>query len=362
MKKALWGLGIALGLIGLAYYPLALSQDIKPKDCFFLSSLHYTAKGMEYWYSKEKGGLELVTGVPYEKLNCQNCHVAGCDVCHKQETIKKDCKLQSYSTKVSKNQDRCLPCHGREAAMIRINHSAKQEDIHVQKGLGCLDCHSGREMHGDGQVYDSHKQPGAMDTQCENCHDTIKKTEAHTVHGDKLDCKACHIRHVVSCTNCHFDHFLEKGERKAVPVSGWVFLMNYKNKVSSASMQTFVAQGNKTFLIFAPHMSHAIMKEGRRCEGCHGTETMKQAQKGEIKLTWMEGEKMGNLKGVIPVVDKTNYQCAYLDLKNNKWVPLDNPAKPLRQYVAYGQPLSQEQLDKLTQKQEAPPPEMKPVR
>ena len=78
----------------------AKAQKIVSEDCMYLSSLHYTAKGMEYWYSKENGGLETITNVPYSKLGCKNCHVKGCDACHAVEKNGKSL----YSTEASKNQ------------------------------------------------------------------------------------------------------------------------------------------------------------------------------------------------------------------------------------------------------------------
>ncbi|MDD3472337.1 MAG: hypothetical protein PHS86_06110 [Syntrophaceae bacterium] len=204
--------------------------------------------------------------------------------------------------------------------MMRIDLREKQEDVHLTKNMTSTECHSQREMHGDGIEYTSLKELGAMDTNCEKCHNAIKPTDSHTVHEGKLDCKACHLRHVVSCTNCHFDHMVNTGERKAIPVDGWVFLMNYRGKVSSASMQTFLSLPNKTFLMFAPHMSHSIMKEGRKCDGCHGIPSMIQAQKNKaIKRTRMENGKVTNLKGVVPVVKGVRCECAYLDLKDGKW-------------------------------------------
>jgi hypothetical protein len=204
-------------------------------------------------------------------------------------------------------------------------------------------------MHGDGTQYISLKQPGAMDTKCEKCHPSVKPTDSHTVNGDKLDCKACHVRHVVSCTNCHFETQIREGKRTAIPVSGWVFLMNYGGKVSSANMQTFVLKGDKTFFMFAPHMSHSVMKEGRKCDGCHGTKIMKDVQSGKVKLTWLEKGKVTNLKGVIPVVKGVDYQCIYQDRKEGKWVPIQNPSEPIYHYAAFGEPLSKEQLDRLVQ-------------
>jgi hypothetical protein len=353
MKKLVFVTLSSMCVAAIVLCNQATSQEIKGKDCFFLSSLHYTADGMRYWYSKENGGMEALTGIPYEDLGCKNCHAAGCDRCHKLEKGKKECREAAYSLEAARDQSVCLKCHGRERAMIKIDHKAKQEDVHSLQGLECVDCHSQREIHGDGGKYVSLKQPGAMDTQCENCHDSVKPTEAHTVHKEKVDCKACHIRHVVSCTNCHFDTLVEKGKRKALPVSGWVFLMNHSGKVTSASMQTLVTKGNKTFLLFAPHMSHSVMKEGRACNDCHGTETMQCASKGKVELLWLENGKMTNLKGVIPVAEEVDYQCVYQDYQDEKWVPIDNPATPVRQYAAFGKPLTAEQLAKLVKPQDA---------
>jgi hypothetical protein len=354
---ALIGLMAAIAFLAV-FTGNADQRPVEESSCFYLRSLHYTANGMAHWYSKENGGLELLTGIPYSELGCKNCHAAGCDRCHKTETVEGDCKALGYSTRTASKPDMCLNCHGREKAMIGIDYKAKQEDVHLAQGMVCTDCHSAREMHGDGTEYVSMKQPGAMATRCENCHDTLKPTEAHTAHGKKLDCKACHVRHVVSCTNCHFDTLVEKGVRKAIPVSGWVFLMNFQGKVTSASMQTFVTKGDKTFLMFAPHMSHSIMKEGRGCDVCHASEISKEAQRGMLKLTWLENGKVSNLKGVIPVVDRVDYRCVYQNFKDGQWLPIENPDKPLRQYVAFGQPLSKEQLEALAKKQAAPAPKM----
>lgn len=50
--------------------------------------------------------------------------------------------------------------------------------------------------------------------------------------------------------------------------------------------------------------------------------------------------------------------CVYQNLEDGQWLPIENPDKSLRQYVAYGQPLSKEQLEALAKKQAAPEPKM----
>ena len=162
---------------------------------------------------------------------------------------------------------------------MKTDKAQNQVDVHVQAGLQCMDCHTGSDVHGDGSEYASMKQAGAIAPKCENCHAKVTQSLSHTVHSGNLDCKACHVRQVVSCTNCHFETLVKTGQRVSVPVSGWIFLMNGDGKVTSANMQTFVVPGKKTFLMFAPQFSHSVTKNGRRCEECHATEAAAEARR-----------------------------------------------------------------------------------
>ena len=74
---------LVVSLMAFIWGGVSSAQEIKKENCFFLSSLHYTAKGMGYWYDKANGGLEIISGVPYSNLGCKNCHTPGCDRCHK---------------------------------------------------------------------------------------------------------------------------------------------------------------------------------------------------------------------------------------------------------------------------------------
>jgi hypothetical protein len=323
----------------------AYSEDIKKEDCFFLKSLHYTTRGMEYWYDKENGGLEMLTGIPYAspKLDCINCHVKSCDVCHK--TAEGDRAL--YSVKAAQNQEICLKCHKREKTIMKIDKDALQDDVHFAKQMQCKDCHTAGDVHGDGKEYNSMKQSGAIDANCEKCHKSVSQSASHQIHKDNLECKACHVRHVVSCSNCHIGTLVNERKRVDIKLSGWVFLMNYNGKVTSATTQNYVVPGNKTFLMFAPQNSHSVMKQGRKCGDCHSTDIVQQVQKGSLKLTWLENNELKNVKGVIPVVDGVTYECAYQDYKDGKWIPIENPSLPEIHYAGYGTPLTKEQLRKL---------------
>jgi hypothetical protein len=345
MRKTGWILFSAtiLGvLLGSSYFLFA--QEIKKEDCIFLSSLHYTSGGMGYWYDKANGGLETITGVPYSQLICKDCHISSCDVCHKKEETG---GKFSYSTQTAKNQEICIKCHSREASVMKIDQTENNLDPHFGSGMHCLDCHTAREMHGDGIEYHAMKQPGAMDAKCENCHESISPSKSHTVHGDKLDCSACHVRQVVSCTNCHFGTLVKEKKRVAKPVSGWTFLMNYNGKVASANMQSFVVPGDKTFLMFAPQFSHSVLKDGRKCEECHASKNLKQVEKGKVKLTWLKDGKVENLKGVIPVTEGVQWDLVYHNYENGQWIPVKKPTPPRLHYASFGEPLTKEQMKKM---------------
>lgn len=325
------------------------THEIGKEQCLYFSSLHYTSKGMAYWYDKANGGLETISGVPYSELGCNRCHVGSCDACHKTETGGK----LGYSTAAARNQEKCLSCHAREAHMImKIDKEANTPDVHVAAGMACMDCHTAREMHGDGFEYNSMKDPGAMDVTCEKCHDSISNSRSHSVHAGKLDCKACHVRHVLSCNSCHFETMIKEKKRVSLPVSGWKFLMNYEGKVTSANIQTFVVPGDKTFLIFAPQFTHSVMKNGSKCEECHGTKIVKQVLGGNIDLSWLVEGKERNLKGIIPVVGGVRYNCVYQNFDRGKWTPIANPQAPKMQYVGHGLPLTKEQMERMSRPQE----------
>ncbi|MDH5202383.1 MAG: hypothetical protein OEW69_03880 [Nitrospirota bacterium] len=145
---------LAVSFVAVNLYGRAHSEETKKEVSFFNSSLHHTARGMAYWYDKANGGLETITGIPYSKLYCQNCHVPSCDSCHKTTINGK----LAYSTKAARNQEVCLKCHKRAAAVIEMDKAMNQIDVHAAKGMQCMNCHTAREVHGDGTEYKSAKQ------------------------------------------------------------------------------------------------------------------------------------------------------------------------------------------------------------
>jgi hypothetical protein len=64
-------------------------------------------------------------------------------------------------------------------------YTKQTPDVHFERGMACIDCHTEREMHGDGQVY--RKRHYEIEVRCEACHGTPDTLATGvTVQGRKL--------------------------------------------------------------------------------------------------------------------------------------------------------------------------------
>ncbi|RJO66316.1 MAG: hypothetical protein C4523_12845, partial [Myxococcales bacterium] len=133
----------------------------------FATSIHGARPGKATFYEADDGFFSL-TGIPMSDLACTRCHaaaladgtevdaatyVAGCGDCH---------VVPDDPTADPVPDNMCLGCHGRQGAEQNLF-----SDVHRTAGMGCTDCHTQREMHGDGTVYESFLVDGAFDAACE---------------------------------------------------------------------------------------------------------------------------------------------------------------------------------------------------
>jgi hypothetical protein len=311
---------------------------------FYENSLHFTNRGLEYWYSKEQGGLERITGIPFSELACGRCHVRSCDTCHKKDVKGK----ASYSLEPVRSQEVCQDCHNvAPLAEFQKNPDNPEADVHFKKGMRCLDCHTAREVHGDSIPYNSIQDAGALDVRCENCHEPASlKCPGLKEHNGKLACDACHVRDLSSCYNCHFDSRVKEGKSLSLPVKNLLFLVNHEGQVTFGNLHTFVYQ-NRTMITFAPAFPHLVMKEGRRCGDCHGTRILQDLKTAGFKPVRFENGGIKNVQGIVPVQEGQDWGFVFLNFEDGRWVPIENPAEPLINYAGYCTPLDREQVARL---------------
>ena len=172
---------------------------------------------------------------------CANCHLGaekssygeinqlsrggGCNACHLNYSKEAKSQLETYlnsgkkelpqvhpATNIFVNNTHCFGCHSR-SSRISTNYEGLQEtllnetdivgkigykiledkrvykyieeDVHHNKGLLCIDCHSSHEVMGDGNFY-THEED-AVALQCSDCH---YKEKPHTIPYDSLDAES----------------------------------------------------------------------------------------------------------------------------------------------------------------------------
>jgi hypothetical protein len=324
---------MSLIFTGFTYFS---NGDNKEKTNFYSTSLHATNRGIGFIYSKEHGGLEKLTGITADDLGCykSKCHATTCDDCHLKETNG----LKLYTSDTATLYRNCKRCHG--------DLAQDNPDVHFSRGMKCMDCHTSKEIHGDGKPHNTYLEPGFFEVSCEKCHVTLGQSKSHTVHGNKLDCNACHGDDYINCLNCHIDNRLKENKDRQVMIKNSTFLINHSGKVTLANMISYVYQ-KKTMITFAKVFGHSIKKQGRACKECHQTEIIKAMSDRTFKLTWWENDSLRNATGVIPVLEGYNWDLVYLDYVNGKWMPFTPSSAPLLNYSGYCSPISREQFQKL---------------
>ncbi len=339
-------------LLMVCSWPVYADQQ---QDCFS-TSLHHTGEGMRYWY-EAKDGFMALTGIPYNKLGCKQCHSKGCNDCH----LKKTKEGLSYSLEMARKKETCFKCHARASAVAKLDKDRSTLDVHTEAGMTCTDCHTLREIHGDGNSYKTMRDPNAKDAACINCHTkdsedypVIPDTESHVVHKDKLDCNACHVQNTMTCYNCHFGEFAKtKSKPKSFvgKIKDFLLLVKYEGKITSGNLQTLVSAENKPFIIYAPYLTHSIMSDGRKCGECHGTEAVNTIASGKRHtMAKFKDGKISFYKGIVPLVPDL-LKWPFLNKKDGKWVPFEPKQKPLIQMGLYAEPFTQDELNKLKVKQ-----------
>jgi hypothetical protein len=172
----------------------------------YSKSLHYTSmgqrEGVKPRFSAEE--LKIFDQKVFEK-SCRTCH-ASCGDCHVKSPPVSGITtglLQGHKF-VKKNEGKtCASCHGGRVYPEFTGEYGGTPDVHYQKGMMCMDCHSKQEMHGDGTMYKS-KQEVTERPRCQSCHANKTFQLSHEIHKDTVSCQACHSAgQYRQCYSCH---------------------------------------------------------------------------------------------------------------------------------------------------------------
>ena len=199
------------GKISLERLPPEIGRDGK----FNLSESHFRkfCASCHLWTSRVREKMGRLEGCPacHAPYDREGRYVGG------DPTIRRDDPGHASTHSITNRipDDRCRACHNR-SARIGLNYHGEMEsaqygtpfvngglnddtisgdrfvlrlvpDIHHEKGMGCIDCHTGQDTMGDGNVHRFMKDQ--VEIRCEDCHGTYS-APPRTVRVEKHDALA----------------------------------------------------------------------------------------------------------------------------------------------------------------------------
>ncbi len=138
--------------------------------------------------------------------NCAICH-GTCGNCHVVRPLKAGGGLMNGHEFV-KTADMitvCVSCHVSRGGHAYLGVAAgTKSDVHLQKmGFKCMDCHTGIELHGDGEPVEQRYAYSRL-PKCSNCHSGIETSNMyHSLHYEDFNCQVCHSQDYNNCGSCH---------------------------------------------------------------------------------------------------------------------------------------------------------------
>lgn len=140
--------------------------------------------------------------------NCAQCH-GTCGNCHVVRPLAAGGGL-SNGHAFNRQPDMlniCVSCHSSRGGHAYLGVAVGTvPDAHLtKKQFTCLNCHSGSELHGDGnpveQRYAYSKLP-----KCQECHSGISNSNNyHNAHYTSFNCQVCHSQDYNNCGQCHIN-------------------------------------------------------------------------------------------------------------------------------------------------------------
>ena len=112
---------------------------------------------------------ELTTSIPDN--NCEHCHYRGNRIGTMYRGIREIGRLGEETENMELSVQ---SLHTREPGFFVYDEDTTNDvdetppDVHYTGGIGCVDCHMGVDVHGDGQLYSAHDYQ--VGVECEDCH------------------------------------------------------------------------------------------------------------------------------------------------------------------------------------------------
>ncbi len=234
--------------------------------------------------------------------SCTQCH-ASCGSCHiSRPNVAGGGLLKGHAYLAQPSEEEtCNACHG---GTVGVEFTGKLEglapDVHLTQGeMGCLDCHTVEQMHGDGKTYASRREVESPD--CLDCHDDIYAEGAanlavHRDHKGKASCQVCHSQAYQNCSGCHVGKTAKGDKFFKVDAHKVAFYIGRNPNKSERHPEKFVVvrqapaapdtfkyylggrlpefDKRPTFTYASPHNIQRKTAQASACNNCHGNQKL----------------------------------------------------------------------------------------
>lgn len=184
-------------------------------------------------------------------------------------------------------------------------------DLHYDAGMGCADCHVGRDVHGDGRIYSTAKFQVSI--RCENCHGNIDQTITEgrataplTVGGQEDGCDPDGpSEYFLNCNGDPFRRIARRGDGTVwlrLISGGERLVSQVKDKLDSGLNSRMIAGMGRDETSGFSH-TEVIECDGchtayrQYCYGCHVTMDYSQEKKDLLTGALTKGAEVTNRLG-----------------------------------------------------------------
>ena len=257
------------------------------------------------------------------KNHCYSCH-SSCGQCHvsRPDSVEGGFVEGHLFKNTPPMETNCTSCHGSriEKEYLGKNKGYPRDVHYAKKGMRCIACHTGEEMHGTGKSY-NYRYEVENAPRCENCHqDAVgpnAKIKAHKLHQGKVSCHVCHAVAYKNCYNCHVGkdarglpyYKTEKSELgfkiglnpNPSNVRPYKFVTVRHIPVSRGTFDFYVKDGLANFdslptwKLATPHNIQRKTPQNNSCKSCHGKKKLFLLEKDVIPE-----ERAANKKVIVP--------------------------------------------------------------
>ena len=171
------------------------------------TSLHYTLATYKPMIHRRAGSAPAQQLALLDKgmdNHCFSCH-ASCGECHisRPNTAKGGFIDGHKFNKKPDQTNQCTACHGSRVGN-EFTGETGQGDVHYTRhDMDCMECHSEKDLHGDGRSDHKDRYDVKNLAQCSDCHEPDTDIEQHTIHEDLVSCYVCHSQPYANCYGCH---------------------------------------------------------------------------------------------------------------------------------------------------------------